>query len=74
MEKYRGGRRIARMTNKANFRTRTENNSADRESDEHDASPTEFRLPSLEITMKNQTAKQNLETMIRHQTKIDLDR
>ena len=62
------------MTNKAVFRTRTENNSADRESDERDASPTEFRLPSLEITMKNQTAKQNLETMIRHQTKIDLDR
>ena len=53
MEKYRGGRRIARMTNKAVFRTRTENNSADRESDERDASPTEFRLPSLEITMKN---------------------
>ena len=46
----------------------------DQDSDSRDGSPSEFKLPSLEITMKNETAKRNLAAMIMNQTKIDFAR
>ena len=64
MEKYKRSRQIDSLTNKAVFRTRTESNSVGGDSDERDESPFEFKLPSLETTIKNKTIRQSLETMI----------